>query len=140
MKRLRWLFLTLLLGALLGADGPSPRSAVAAGIWLPSGALNENRALHTAVLLANGEVLVVGGVGPTVGPALASAERYDPATNRWRLTSPMATGRVRHSATTLPDGRVLVVGGASSIDQDSRPRCNKHAQSLKSPCVAKRLA
>jgi len=68
------------------------------------------RAYHTATLLADGRVLVVGGY--TEGP-LASAEVYDPATNLWSGTGSMGEARVSHTATLLPDGRVLVAGGSA---------------------------
>jgi uncharacterized protein (TIGR03382 family) len=63
---------------------------------------------HTATLLADGRVLVVGG---SSGTETASAEIYDPATNAWMATAPMAHARRYHTATLLPDNTVLVVGG-----------------------------
>ena len=41
----------------------------------------------------------------------ASAEIYDPESNRWSTTGPMGFYRVGHGATRLADGRVLVAGG-----------------------------
>jgi N-acetylneuraminic acid mutarotase len=75
-----------------------------------------HRAAYAAAPLADG-VLVVGGIdasGATFPrPTLADAERYDPATERWTPTAPLATPRTAHTATPLADGRVLVVGGES---------------------------
>jgi hypothetical protein len=51
-------------------------------------------------------VLVAGG-----GRYTASAELYDPATNRWTLTGSLRTPRRNHTATPLGDGTVLVAGG-----------------------------
>ena len=68
---------------------------------------------HVAALLPDGRVLVAGGWALTSNSdkSLASAEIYDPATNRWTATGSMATGRARGNIAALPDGRVLVVDG-----------------------------
>jgi N-acetylneuraminic acid mutarotase len=55
-------------------------------------------------------VLVTGGFN-TFGPAVSSAELYNPASNRWTRAASLRTPRYHHTATLLPDGRVLVVGG-----------------------------
>ena len=68
----------------------------------------EGREGHTATLLTDGRVLVVGGGAVNS----ASSEIYDPAAGSWTSTGGMTVARPRmHSATLLPDGRVLVVGG-----------------------------
>ena len=72
--------------------------------------MHAERIGHTATLLKNGDVLVVGGLGKKLG-GLRSAELYDPARSTWTLTAPLPGTRFSHSATLLPDGRVLVVGG-----------------------------
>ena len=72
--------------------------------------MNTPRTGHAAVLLANGKVLVAGGDDPNE-QGLASAEIYDPATNKWTSTGSMLTPRVARGAVVLKDGRVLVTGG-----------------------------
>ncbi len=82
----------------------------------------EPRDLHTATLLPNGNVLVVGGfttnalsTGSTSG-----AEIYYPKAGAWRPTAPLikAGGALNpatsHTATLLADGSVLVAGGYQS--------------------------
>jgi uncharacterized protein (TIGR03437 family) len=70
------------------------------------------RAGHTATLLTDGKVLVVGGVRAN-SPLIATntVELYDPATGTWSTTSPLNNPRFNHTATLLPNGKVLVVGG-----------------------------
>jgi hypothetical protein len=75
--------------------------------WSVTGSLDTPRTGHTATLLANGKVLVVGGFNVT---GIGSAELYDPATGTWSLTGDLNTARSGHSATLLLDGKVLVAG------------------------------
>ncbi len=84
------------------------------GAWAPTGSMNTPRVLHTATLLADGRVLVVGGLNFGRNPT-ATAELYDPATGTWTATGSMMSARSRHTATLLSDGRVLVVGGRDQI-------------------------
>ena len=68
------------------------------------------RAVHTAVLLQDGKVLVSGGF--TDGQSsLSEAEIFDPATNKFTSAGKMSDRRASHSATVLRDGRVLFAGG-----------------------------
>ena len=53
---------------------------------------------------------------PTLVPALATAELYDPAKNSWSATGSLRYARVGAPAATLTDGRVLVVGSALATD------------------------
>ena len=70
------------------------------------------RGRHTATLLPNGDVLVVGGaqVG-SLSSVTAAVEMYHPATNAWRTGPSMSTARVIQTAILLPSGEVLVAGG-----------------------------
>ncbi|WNG47590.1 hypothetical protein F0U60_28300 [Archangium minus] len=79
--------------------------------WLEH-TLSEPRRGHTASLLANGKVLVVGGRANT--SVSNSADLYDPSTKTWSTTVPMTSGRVWHEASVLPTGQVLVTGGYDS--------------------------
>ncbi|MEP6636271.1 MAG: kelch repeat-containing protein [Acidobacteriota bacterium] len=80
--------------------------------WTFTGTLNTGRSGHTATVLTNGKVLVVGGV--TTGDFLDTAELYDPATGTWSTAGRLRAGRYLHTATLLPNGKVLVSGGISS--------------------------
>jgi len=80
---------------------------------------------HTATLLADGKVLVVGGIGVSAKELaaaspqyltysldpLSSGDLYDPASDSWTFVVAMHATRWGHTATLLPGG-LLVVGGA----------------------------
>lgn len=80
----------------------------------------ERREGHTATLLADGRVLVVGGPAGTYAlsgvPSVDAGEIFYPATNRWTAVrpNPHGYGNERfggHTASRLADGSVLITGG-----------------------------
>ena len=77
--------------------------------WRTVRAPTFKRSDHSAVLLNDGRVLVIGG---NDGPNwIKQSEIYDPLTDRWTLAAQLPVGRTRFTAVTLPDGSVLVAGG-----------------------------
>ena len=74
------------------------------------------RVHHTATLLDNGMVLILGGAGAD-GEALRSAELYDPASAAWGPAARPRAARAWHSATLLEDGSVLAAGGFAGASQ-----------------------
>ncbi len=110
----------LLNGATLVLEPAGQSSAQAFGpSWSLTGSLNTARRSHTATLLANGKILVAGGMPDRLGPItyLNTAELYDPARETWSYTGNLNTGRADHTATLLANGKVLVVGGEVGTDQ-----------------------
>jgi Tol biopolymer transport system component len=87
----------------------------ATGTFSRTGSMSNFRDHHTATLLQDGRVLVVGGGGEGYA-SRTSAELYDPATGTFGPTGSMKSGRWLHTATLLQDGRVLVAGGRTPQD------------------------
>src|SRR5438876_8750080 len=77
--------------------------------------LSVPRREHTATLLLNGTVLIAGGLDAS-NAVVASAEIYDPSTNRFSTVGDMRAARVGHTVTVLSDGRVLVAGGSDGTN------------------------
>ena len=80
------------------------------------------RCLHSATLLTNGCVLVVGGYGNSINGYLNSAELFNPATGAWSSAGtlpPIGTypnAHVGHTATLLTNGLVIVAGGMDAVN------------------------
>ncbi|MGD8682711.1 MAG: kelch repeat-containing protein [Chloroflexota bacterium] len=109
----------LVVGGKGDPDGYGENNLASAEIWdrvsgefAPTGSMADSRYAHQATLLADGRVLITGGILLSVA-ILRSAELWDPATETWTPTGSLAQWRVDHTATLLEDGRVLVVGGVS---------------------------
>jgi Kelch motif/Galactose oxidase, central domain len=84
--------------------------------WIVTGGMNYPRYGHTATLLANGTVLVAGGMGSN-GPNpnitnIYPSEIYNPNTGKWTVSGSLTVGRINHTATLLQSGKVLVTGGS----------------------------
>jgi N-acetylneuraminic acid mutarotase len=80
-----------------------------------AGVMSAARTAHTATILNDGRVLMLGGQDAN-GTVQASTEIFDPATGVSTATAPMSTPRSQHTATLLNDGRVFVAGGVSMLD------------------------
>jgi hypothetical protein len=79
--------------------------------WSPIGPFAIGRIGHTATVLADGRVLLVGGMSGALldRHAVANAELYEP--DRSVTPTTPHDARAGHAAVVLADGRVLVAGG-----------------------------
>jgi hypothetical protein len=78
----------------------------------------EVRYQHTATLLQDGRVLLVGGIGirQNATAVINTAEVYNPVSGTCTAVGSLSTPRYCHTATILPDGKVLVAGGSSGAE------------------------
>ncbi|MFI0976331.1 Kelch repeat-containing protein [Streptomyces sp. NPDC021093] len=129
--------LTLLTGgkvlAVGGTSGSTPGAPAlattelydpATRAWTVSGAMAGPRAGHSAVLLADGRVLVAGGTALRSAQnvkALHTAELYDPAAGTWSAAGDMTEARTGHTAVPLAAGAVLVCGGTAPVGGTEDP-------------------
>ena len=78
------------------------RTASTADVWGP---------FARAVPLDDGRVLIVGGRTAADGGIDTAADVFDPMTEQFTATGPMAVNQRPWTATSLNDGRVLLLGG-----------------------------
>lgn len=69
------------------------------------------RSGHSATLLNDGRILIVGGFAREATPPVATAEVFDPKTGAFTAAGKLGVARGGHSAVRMADGRVLVAGG-----------------------------
>jgi uncharacterized repeat protein (TIGR01451 family) len=109
--------LTNVVVAPLGAPGLSPTATSelfdpSSLNWSPSSAMSIPRAGTTLTVLADGTVLVLGGVNVStdVFSPVPSGELFNPATGTWTPTTSLSAPRAFHTTTLLPNGDVLIHG------------------------------
>src|ERR1700693_134033 len=89
------------------------------GVTSP-GSLTIPRIGHTATLLQDGTVLIVGEYNTPISPVfLSSGELYNYTTKQFSAnSSSVVYGRAFHSATLLPGGKVLIAKGRGAMTTD----------------------
>ena len=85
-------------------------------MFTATGKMTAARNDHTATLLADGTVLIAGGMGSDGRSVVDTAEIYDPATGTFSATGKMTVPRWYTPATLLNNGKVLIAGGCTSGD------------------------
>jgi hypothetical protein len=106
----------LIAGGFAGSGGES-NPYTAAELFDPSSGtfqsvanMSIGRSGHTATLLKNGKVLIVGGWTGRYDHR-GSSEIFDPANGTFTATGNLVVERAGNTATLLADGRVLIAGG-----------------------------
>jgi hypothetical protein len=111
----------LVLGGSTVGEGAPLGLSNSAEIWNPStgefrllaATMATRRAGHTATLMPDGRVLVVGGFSN--GRGYNFAEVFDPATETFAVVASVENReRALHAAVQRPDGSVLILGGESA--------------------------
>jgi len=97
-----------------------------ADLTCPRSPHSASRSFHTATLLSDGRVLLVGGAAANQDAtatcpgcrrltATGSIDLYDPTTGVFTALATLSAPRMFHTASVLADGRVLVVGGSFEV-------------------------
>jgi hypothetical protein len=94
-------------------------------MWEKSFDMINGRACHTATLLSNGEVLIVGGDTSQAGtvehaPSASSAILFNLISGECRYAGSMPERRCDHEAVLLENDRVLIRGGIEPNNSSSR--------------------
>ncbi|NOK16222.1 kelch repeat-containing protein [Corallococcus carmarthensis] len=108
------------------------------GRWTATGAMPAAHKWHTASLMPDGRVLVVGGVASQEsGWALGtnSTEAYNPMTGTWQRSGLLQVARGDHTATLLPSGRLLIAGGYNFTTNSSDANHLNSPELLEAPGV-----
>ncbi len=91
----------------------------AQGTFMAAADLSVRRHKHDALLMDDGQVLIVGGSDERDSRgAYTTVEIYSPKTNRTRRVGDMNASRYKLQGTTilLPDGRILIAGGSTQAE------------------------
>jgi len=76
-------------------------------VWRPIATPAISRLYHASVGLADGRVMLVGGI------SAQEAEIYDPSTNSWSSGGTLSEVRIAPAVNLLPSGQVIVTGGSN---------------------------
>jgi hypothetical protein len=116
MKRLLTLVGSTVLA--LGASALFVGAQVAdvpSGTWAPASEMSAARAGASAALLADGRVLITGGLSGDIDhPGVLETAEVFGLNGAFTPASGMSTARAHHASARLKDGRVLVTGGVTT--------------------------
>jgi len=105
------------IAATIGQVSANVDLSVTANTWTAVKSMRAPRFRHTATLLQDGRVLVVGGMDSiNTSLSVVTAEIYDPVTDAWASAAPMPASRSMHQAVLLSSGKVLIFAGLANDD------------------------
>jgi WD40 repeat protein len=120
-------------GCTTAEDPPSTEYYVPGQGFTAGPELEQSRQGHSATLLADGRVLIVGGWAREGAPALDSAEVYRPDLGRFEPVGPLNVARGGHTEAALPDGRVIIAGGNTETAELFDPGRNEFTLAASMP-------
>ncbi len=104
-----------------------------------SGGMHSERVDHKALTLADGQILITGGINGS-GQVSTTAELYNPTTQHLTLTkTPMTTARSGHTITMLNNGMILIAGGGTDTAELYDPTAGIFAATLPVKMTAVRV-
>jgi N-acetylneuraminic acid mutarotase len=107
----------------------------ATNTWSAAGSMMHPHGSTWPVLLANGKVLIAGGMDDAYATTTA-AEIYNPATNSWTAAGNMVTKRMGGFVTAVPGGKGMVFGGMLDVTYTSTRAADIYDPALNSWSVA----
>ena len=97
-------------------------AGAAGGSWSLLPPMLAERSGARACTLADGRVVVIGGLAKGGRIILQTVEAFDPESHRWSELASLNTGRVNFAACVLPGGARLVVAGGETNGLDMSQR------------------
>jgi len=82
-------------------------------LFVPTASMTYARGNHTATLMPDGSVIVLGG-NSSSGGYLNTVEQYSPNAVTWTTLNPMPVALSNQTATLLTNGDILVIGGKTA--------------------------